>query len=314
VKIIAHRGASGYLPEHSLPAKALAYGMGADYLEQDVVASRDGELLVLHDLYLDNVSDVAERFPQRARDDGHFYCIDFDLAEIRSLRFGERIDPATGTLKYPGRFPREAGDFAVHTLSEEIRFIQGLNGATGRSVGIYPEIKKPAWHRKHGIDLSNRILATLEPFGYLKKNSNIYLQCFDSKELKSVDKIVDSAIPLVQLLGEHSYDERDEGLDSNRLNEIAGYAAGIGPSLKLVYSGTDPDGTPKLSNLVGEAHAAGLEVHPYNFRADRLPSNFGDFDELLQLFVVQLEVDGLFTDFPDRVARFLSQHTRLPGI
>ena len=125
--IIAHRGASAYLPEHSLAAKALAYGMGADFLEQDVVASRDGELLVLHDLFLDAVSDVADKFPTRARADGHFYCIDFDLVEIRTLNFGERLDPATGELRYAGRFPRDAGMFPAVTLREEIQFVQGLN-------------------------------------------------------------------------------------------------------------------------------------------------------------------------------------------
>ena len=96
LQIIAHRGASGYLPEHTLSAKSLAFAMGADYLEQDVVATRDGELLVFHDLERDALTDVATRFPGRARDDGRHYCIDFDLEEIRSLTVQERIDPATG--------------------------------------------------------------------------------------------------------------------------------------------------------------------------------------------------------------------------
>ena len=90
--IIAHRGASGYLPEHTLEAKALAFGMGADYLEQDVVASRDDQLIVLHDIHLDRVSDVAERFPDRQRADGRFYARDFDLKEIQSLRAWERMN------------------------------------------------------------------------------------------------------------------------------------------------------------------------------------------------------------------------------
>src|SRR6185503_3100921 len=104
--VIAHRGASGYLPEHTLVAKALAHGLGADYLEQDVVATRDGKLVVLHDLYLDDVSDVAERFRGRQRDDGLHYVIDFDLTELKTLTVFERRAPGSAAAKYPARFPR----------------------------------------------------------------------------------------------------------------------------------------------------------------------------------------------------------------
>ena len=141
MKVIAHRGASGYLPEHTLPAKALAHAMGADFLEQDVVASRDGELIVLHDIHLDRVTDVAKRFPARARKDGRFYALDFDLAELRQLRVHERV-AADGKPVYPGRFPVTAGRFALHTFDEELAFIRGLNETTGRNAGVYPEIKK----------------------------------------------------------------------------------------------------------------------------------------------------------------------------
>src|SRR5262249_26330393 len=99
--VIAHRGASGYLPEHTLPAKALAYGMGADYLEQDVVLTRADQPLVLHDVHLDTVTDVAEVFPDRKRPDGRFYALDFTLAEIQSLRVTERIDPKTKRPVFP---------------------------------------------------------------------------------------------------------------------------------------------------------------------------------------------------------------------
>ena len=100
--VIAHRGASGYLPEHTLPAKALAYAMGADFLEQDVVATRDDILVVLHDIHLDRVTDVAAQFPNRARADGRFYVRDFDFAEIRTLKVTERLDDE-GQPVYPGR-------------------------------------------------------------------------------------------------------------------------------------------------------------------------------------------------------------------
>src|SRR5206468_1815389 len=113
--VIAHRGASGYLPEHTLVGKALAYGLGADYLEQDVVATRDAELVVLHDLHLDDVSDVAQRFPGRQRGDGLHYAIDFDLAEIQRLTLFERRTAGARTAKYPGRFPADIGVARIAT-------------------------------------------------------------------------------------------------------------------------------------------------------------------------------------------------------
>ena len=129
--VIAHRGASGYLPEHTLAAKALAHRMGADYLEQDVVASRDDQLIVLHDIYLDRVTDVAERFPGRARADGRFYARDFDTVELKQLRAWERMNE-DGTAVFPDRFPAKSGEFQLHTLSEELRFIRHLNARSGR--------------------------------------------------------------------------------------------------------------------------------------------------------------------------------------
>ncbi|STH69086.1 glycerophosphodiester phosphodiesterase [Escherichia coli] len=131
--VIAHRGASGYLPEHTLPAKAMAYAQGADYLEQDLVMTKDDHLVVLHDHYLDRVTDVADRFPDRARKDGRYYAIDFTLDEIKSLKFTEGFDIENGkkVQTYPGRFPMGKSDFRVHTFEEEIEFVQGLNHSTG---------------------------------------------------------------------------------------------------------------------------------------------------------------------------------------
>ena len=137
--VIAHRGASGYLPEHTLPAKAMAYAMHADFLEQDVVATRDDVLVVLHDIHLDRVTDVARRFPGRARDDGRYYVRDFDLAEIRTLAVTERVDEE-GLPVYPRRFPPHRGRFGVHTLADELALVTGLNHATGGKTGVYPEI------------------------------------------------------------------------------------------------------------------------------------------------------------------------------
>jgi glycerophosphoryl diester phosphodiesterase len=187
--VIAHRGASGYLPEHSLPAKAMAYAQGADYLEQDLVMTKDNELVVLHDHYLDRVTDVADRLPDRARKDGRYYAIDFTLPEIKSLKFTEGFDIDKNGKKvqsYPGRFPMGKSDFRVHTFQEEIEFIQGLNHSTGKNVGIYPEIKAPWFHQQEGKDISTNVLEVLKQYGYTTKGDKVYLQCFDANELKRI--------------------------------------------------------------------------------------------------------------------------------
>jgi glycerophosphoryl diester phosphodiesterase len=307
--IIAHRGACAYLPEHSRGAKALAYAMGADYLEQDVIATRDGELVVLHDNHLDVVSDVAARFPGRARADGHFYCIDFDLAELRALRFHERIDPATGVARWRGRYPPAAGGFTVATLNEEIEFVAALNRATGRNVGIYPEIKNPEWHLTHGFDLGAAMLELLERHGYLAPGRRIYLQCFDPDTLRRARQRAGPDLPVIQLIGSKT------SVTDELLRDVAAYATGIGPSLKLLYLGRDDHGEPRLTTLVERARSAGLVVHPYTLRADELPDGVESFDDLLTLCIDRLGVDAVFTDFTDKVAAFLarSRATRGPS-
>jgi len=301
--IIAHRGASGYLPEHSRGAKALAYGMGADYLEQDVIATRDGELVILHDLYLDAVSDVRDRFPGRERADGRFYCLDFDLDELRTLRFHERVDPDTGRARYPGRYPPAVGRFSVCTLAEEIDFVDAMNRSTGREsgheIGIYPEIKDPEWHLEQGFDLGAAVVDALERTGYLEPARRVFLQCYDSATLRAARRRVGPGLPMIQLIG--SKTRVTDGL----LNDIAEYATGIGPSLQLIYRGKDPSGTPMLTSLVGDARSLGLAVHPYTLRADDLPAGIESFEELLELCVDRLGVDAVFTDFTDQVARYL---------
>ena len=138
--VIAHRGASGYVPEHTIAAKAMAYAMGADYIEQDVVMTKDNQLVVLHDHYLDHVTDVQEKFFTRKREDGRYYVIDFTLDEIRTLNVSERYDMIDGVkvAVFANRFPLNKSIFKVHTLSEEIELIQGLNKSTGKNIGIYP--------------------------------------------------------------------------------------------------------------------------------------------------------------------------------
>lgn len=300
--VIAHRGASAYLPEHTLAAKALAHGLGADFLEQDVVATRDSQLVVLHDLHLDDVSDVALRFPGRQRDDGRHYVVDFDLAELRTLTIFERRAPGTSTAKYPSRFPAETGLFGVATLADELRLIHGLNRSTGRSVGIYPEIKDPKWHRRHGIDLAKLLLAELRAFGYASAEAPAFVQCFDAAELTRLKHELGCPLRLIQLVGP----EPDYGalLTVTGLRSVSTYAYGLGPHYsQLVEHPAAAGPRPRCSDLAPGAREAGLALHAYTFRRDDLPAYAGTLEELLGFFSIEVGVDGVFCDHPDVAVR-----------
>ena len=308
--IIAHRGASGYLPEHTLPAKALAYAMHADYLEQDVVASRDEQLVVLHDVHLDRVTDVAERFPGRSRPDGRYYVRDFDLSEIRELNVTERLNEA-GLPVFPGRFPPHTGRFHVHTLAEELEMVAGLNRSTGRDTGVYPEIKRPHWHRDSGVDITKLVIDELAAHGYERHEDPVYLQCFDAAEVRRIREELDCKLKLVQLIGENDWLESGTDYDELRsdrgIGELAGTVDAIGPWLQHLYVIEGRGGAPVSTGLTERAHEAGLRVHPYTFRADDVPTGFRCFEDLVRFFFEELGIDGLFTDFPDRVHRLQLQ-------
>jgi glycerophosphoryl diester phosphodiesterase len=298
--VIAHRGASGYLPEHTLAGKALAFGLGADFVEQDVVATRDAELVVLHDLYLDDVTDVAMRFPGRQRADGRYYVIDFDLAELRTLCVRERRSPTNPThAKYPGRFPLSAALFGISTLDDELALVEGLNGSMGRRVGIYPEIKHPAWHRQHGIDLSSLLLAKLERFDYSAPGDAAYVQCFDAAELERVRFELGCTLPLVQLI--ETAPESAELLQPAGLRRVARYATGIGPGYRQLVA--VERGRFVVADAAQRARDLGLLVHPYTFRRDDLPPEAATFEGLIELFLRDVRVDGLFCDHPDVAVR-----------
>lgn len=306
--VIAHRGASGHAPEHTLPAKALAYAMQADYLEQDVVATRDDALVVLHDIYLDRVTNVAACFPGRARADGRYYVRDFYLPEIKTLSVHERAT-ADGTPVYPKRYKSGGEVLRVQTFAEELQFVEALMASNGRSVGIYPEIKRPAWHREQGIDITPLFLDVLRDFGYCQHSDPVYVQCFDPSELRRIRHDLGCALKLIQLIGENSWGESQANygeLRSQRgLNRLAGTVDGIGPWINRLYRLRSRDGRLSSTGLVRRAHDAGLAVHPYTFRSDDLPQGFGTFEALLAFCTKELAIDGLFTDFPDQVSKFL---------
>lgn len=298
--VIAHRGASAYLPEHTLEAKALAFGMGADFLEQDVVATRDDRLVVLHDLHLEPVTDVAARYPDRCRDDGRWYVRDFDLHELLTLNVHERRRAGGSEPVWPERFPTDTGRFRIATLDAELEMVRGLAASTGRRAGIYPEIKEPAWHREEGVDLTLLVLEKLAEHGYSRREDPVYLQCFDADELRRVRRDLGSELKLVQLLGDAQRGRLPELTSSGGLRELADWADGIGPALGALYTLAEIDGQPVSTGAVRRAHEAGLDVHPYTFRADALAAGFASFEEMVVWFVETLGVDGLFTDFPDR--------------
>lgn len=326
--VIAHRGASGYLPEHTLPAKAMAFAQGADYLEQDLVMTKDDQLVVLHDHYLDRVTDVADRFPDRARKDGRYYAIDFTLAEIKSLKFSEGFTVENGkkVQTFPGRFPMGKSDFRVHTFEEEIEFIQGLNHSTGKNIGLYPEIKAPWFHHQEGKDIATRVLEVLKKYGYTKKSDKIYLQCFDANELKRIRNELEPKmgvdLKLVQLIAYTKWNETEEQqpdgkwvnysydwmLEPGAMEKIAQYADGIGPDYHMLIADSSTNGHIIINGMVKEAHEHHLEVHPFTVRADQLPPYAKDVNELYDALYRQADVDGLFTDFPDKAISYLHSH------
>ncbi|MEI8297899.1 MAG: glycerophosphodiester phosphodiesterase [Pseudomonadota bacterium] len=300
--VIAHRGASGYLPEHTFAAKAYAHALGADFLEQDVVLTRDDVPVVFHDLVLEEVTNVAAVFPDRRRADGHWYLVDLDFAELSQLAVNDRVNPANGESTYPGRFGEHL-PLRIRSLAEELAFIRGLNRGTGRHAGIYTEVKSPAWHRAEGKDLSPIVLRTLADFGYSTADDNVWLQCFDAAELMRIKGELGCQLRLVQLIGENDWLESPTDYDLLRtpagLASVAAYASGIGPWIPQVVQWPAPGAAPVCSSLVRDAHAVGLAVHPYTLRLDQLPENAGSAAAAHQALFELADVDGLFTDFPD---------------
>ncbi len=274
VEIIAHRGASGYLPEHTLEAYAVAYFMGSDYVEQDLVMTKDDVPICLHDIYLEPTTNVEEVFPERRRADGHWYAADFTLEEVKKLRVHERTE--NGKPVFPGRFPYGLSDFEVPTFEEAIELIQGLNRSAHRDVGIYPELKRPEWHRKNGLPMEEKVIGVLRNYGYSKKDDKIYVQCFDDDALQRIRKISD--LRLVRLV---SIDEFE--IDESKITEIAEYAGVIGVQKELLVLRPD---------IASMAHSHGLKIHAWTFRYESA--------EEMKRSVSAYEVDGVFTDFPDR--------------
>lgn len=324
--VIAHRGASGYLPEHTLEGKVLAHYMGADYLEQDIALSKDNYPIVIHDIYLDRLTDVAEKFPNRARQDGRYYVIDFTLEEIKSLNFTEGFIYKNGEKEqeYKDRFPCFKSTFKLHTLDEEIEFIQGINKTLNREAGLYVETKAPWFHKLEGKDISKVVLSVLKKYGYTDKSSKVFFQTFDYNDLKYVHntlfKEFNMDIKTIMLIAYNSWNETYEIKEDKSLypfdfemffrqeglHELSKYAYGIGPAYSMIIDErSSVKGKPAFTKLVEYAHKNNLKVHPYTVRNDRLPDYVSNIDELFKYLLIDADVDGIFTDFPDKCVNFL---------
>jgi len=288
--VIAHRGASGYAVEHTEASKGMAHAQGANYLEQDVVMSRDQQFIVSHDITMEETTDVESRYPDRARPDGRFYFADFDWTEIQQLQMHERTGRGSSDPALPNRFPGSGGQ-RVLRLTDEISLIQGWNQTTGKDTGLYIELKSPAFHKKEfGLSMGQELLSLLARHGIEGSESRCFIQCFEPDELVELFDRLHCQLPLVQLLGKQVSEEE--------VMRIARYAKGIGPSLELIAE-RDSNGTVKSTGLVEFARSARLFVHPYTVRKGVQPRWSKSMDETHKVILEQIKVDGFFTDYPD---------------
>jgi glycerophosphoryl diester phosphodiesterase len=319
--VIGHRGASGYRPEHTLASYALAARLGADYIEPDLVSTKDGVLVARHEPEISGTTDVADhpefagRRTTRTIDGAPvtgWFTDDFTLAELRTLRAKERLpDLRQHNTLYDGRYK-------VPTFQEIIDLRARLSRELHRSIGIYPETKHPTYFRDRGLPLEPALVKALRSNGLDSRRAKVFVQSFEVGNLKSLDRKL--KVRLVQLFDEEalspydfavSGDPRTYGDLANDagLRGIAEYADGVGPWKNYIVP-RDPTGASLApTDFVERAHRAGLVVHPYTFRNENTflplelhkgsePAAYGyAFTEYRQFF--ELGVDGLFSDNPD---------------
>jgi glycerophosphoryl diester phosphodiesterase len=314
--VIGHRGASGYRPEHTLEAYRLAAEQGADYIEPDLVTTKDGVLVARHEPEIGGTTNVADHpeFASRRTTkviDGvtfeGWFTEDFTLRELKTLRAKERI-PALrpANTAYDGKFE-------VPTFQEVLDLRERLSRKLRRPLGVYPETKHPTYFRSLGLPLEPALVRTLERNRLNRRGAPVFVQSFETGNLIALDRRLD--VPLVQLLGAPGTkpvgDTRTyaELATPAGLRGIARYAEGVGPSKDYIVprNANGSSGTP--TRFVDDAHAARLKVHPYTFRRENSflplelrssadPAGIGDLRaELRQFFA--LGVDGVFTDNPD---------------
>jgi glycerophosphoryl diester phosphodiesterase len=328
--VIGHRGASGYVPEHTLVSYFIAIQMGADYVEPDLVITKDRVLVARHENDISGTTDVADHpeFAGRRTTktiDGvaitGWFTEDFTLAELKTLRAKERIPQIR-----PGN-ARFDGKFEVPTL-EEVTLVQSLNAERLREaqengrrhfkpIGVYPETKHPTYFAGIGMAMEQPLVRILRRFGYSGKNAPVFIQSFEVGNLKKLARMTD--LPLVQLLDAvgRPFDFTAAGdprtyadlAKPAGLAEIASYAAGVGVNKNLMIPRTAQGFLGSPTTLVSDAHARGLIVHGWTFRAENSflpadfrsssdPAAFGDLVGEVKRFL-DLGMDGFFTDQSD---------------
>jgi glycerophosphoryl diester phosphodiesterase len=307
--VIAHRGASGHRPEHTLESYGLGIEMGADFIEPDLVITRDRVLIARHENEISQTTDVADRpeFADRKttrRISGHevtgWFTEDFTLAEIKTLRARERL---------PFRDHSRDGQFQIPTFEEVLDLALRQSAEAGRAIGVYPETKHPSYFRSLGLPLEEPLLAALEKQGWTEKDAPVFIQSFETGNLRELRKR--SAVPLIQLLDEagRPWDFTEAGdLRTYRdlarpegLAWIATYADGIGPNKRLIVPLDHDRQLQPPTTLVEDAHRVGLQVHPWTFRSEPelLAPGYGRQPEREYEQFYALGVDGVFSDFPE---------------
>jgi glycerophosphoryl diester phosphodiesterase len=304
--VIAHRGASGSRPEHTLAAYELAIEQGADFIEPDLVLTKDDVFVARHENEISGTTDVAahrefaDRRTTKTIDGAQisgWFTEDFTLAELRTLRAKERLPQLrAGNTRYDGQQP-------IPTLAEIIALAKRATAQTGRTIGIYPETKHPSYFASIGHPMEARLVAELRAAGWDSATAPVFIQSFEVNNLKALKEM--TSIRLIQLMDAEG-GPADRAVDSYAtmatpagLKVVATYAFGIGPNKAMVG---------KDKPLVHDAHAAGLRVHPWTYRAEnaflpeayRVPGGPDVHGRVGQEIAdaVAAGIDGFFTDFP----------------
>ena len=319
--IIAHRGASAERPEHTLAAYERAIEQGADFIEPDLVSTKDHQLVARHENEISGTTDVASRpeFADRKATktiDGEavtgWFTEDFTLAELRTLKARERL---------PQLRPANAdfdGQFAIPTLDEIIALAKAATARTGRPIGIYPETKHPSYFRGIGLPLEPVLLAALARAGWTTAAAPVFIQSFEVDNLKALKAL--TGVRLIQLMAAsgRSADGYDYAALSSPdgLKQVAAYAAGIGPERAMIIPRDAAGRMGAATSLVADAHAVGLAVHPWTFRPENYflpfelkagddPRGRGDVEAEIRAYLAT-GVDGIFSDSTAAAVRALA--------
>ena len=313
--VIAHRGASGERPEHTRAAYELAIDQGCDFIEPDLVMSRDGVLVVRHENGIGETTDVADRPPfadrrksieLEGRTVTGWFAEDFTLDELKSLRARERLP-----MLRPGSAALD-GQEPILTFDEVIELARAGSARTGRTIGVYPELKHPSHLRSLGFDPEAALLAVLEREGWTGAEAPVFVQCFEVGPLERLSRRIDT--PRIQLMEAFKppFDRPDltiAGMTTPQgLARIATYATGVGVEKTLVIPRDDQGRSLPSTRLVEDAHAAGLAVHVWTLRAENVflptelrrgddPAGRGDLEGEMKAFY-EAGIDGVFSDFP----------------